>query len=120
MGGISFSKRRSAGGTGEDKPMRSDTPHGHHEGELIVPYETLFEVSMNALKATGVPSEEARMTVPVLLCADVRGIGTHGIEILLPYIERLKKGLINPRPKRRVQSLVPAVRSILGDRRSFI
>ena len=90
-----------------DKKKRSD--------ETLVAYEELFEIGMKALEIVGVPVEDAKITVDVLLCADLRGVGTHGIQRLLMYIPRLRKELINPDPKIVVKSLAPAMKIVHGD-----
>ena len=63
----------------------------------------------------GVSSEDARITVEVLLCADLRGVDTHGIQRLLIYIPRIRKGLINPRPEIQVEALTPVIKIVHGD-----
>jgi LDH2 family malate/lactate/ureidoglycolate dehydrogenase len=90
-----------------DKKKRSD--------ETLVAYEELFEIGMKALEIVGVPVEDAKITVDVLLCADLRGVGTHGIQRLMMYIPRLRKGLINANPKIIVKSLSPAIKIVCGD-----
>jgi len=83
--------------------------------ETLVAYEELFEIGMKALEIVGVPVEDAKITVDVLLCADLRGVGTHGIQRLMMYIPRLRKGLINANPKIVVKSLSPAIKIVCGD-----
>jgi len=83
--------------------------------EIFVPYEEFFEIGAKALEIVGVPSEDARITVEVLLCADLRGVSSHGIQRLLMYVPRLRKGLINPTPKIVVKSLAQAVKIVYGD-----
>ena len=83
--------------------------------ETLVAYEELFEIGMKALEIVGVPVEEAKITADVLLCADLRGVGTHGIQRLMMYIPRLRKGLINANPKIVVKSLSPAIKIVCGD-----
>ncbi|MHB8909931.1 MAG: Ldh family oxidoreductase [Syntrophales bacterium] len=87
----------------------------HDSGGITVPYEELREIGIRALHLVGVPEEDARTTVEVLLCADLRGVSTHGIQRLLMYIPRILKGLMNPRPAIKVQSLAPALRIVSGD-----
>jgi hypothetical protein len=40
---------------------------------MVVPHEELFEIGIKALEIVGVPEEDARITVDVLVCADLRG-----------------------------------------------
>ena len=83
--------------------------------EILVSYEELFEIGTKSLEIVGLSREDAETTVEVLLCADLRGVDTHGIQRLLMYIPRMRKGLMNPKPKIEVHSLAPAVKVVSGD-----
>ena len=54
---------------------------------------------ISALSKVGVPEEDAQMVADVLVTADLRGIGSHGISRLPIYIKRLKQGLVNATPR---------------------
>ena len=84
-------------------------------GVRNVPYEELLELGIHALQGVGVPAEDARTAVAILLCADLRGISSHGILRLLTYVPRIRKGLMNPRPRIEVQSPAAALRIVHGD-----
>src|SRR5262245_9350584 len=84
------------------------------QSEVIVSYEHLAEVGTQALESLGVPCEDARTTVEVLLYADLRGIESHGIQRLLMYAPRIRKGLINPRPDIWVEDLSPVISLVHG------
>ena len=84
-------------------------------GVRNVPYEELMELGIHALQGVGVPDEDARTTVEILLWADLRGVSSHGIQRLLMYIPRIRKGLMNPRPRIEVQSPAAALRIVHGD-----
>jgi ureidoglycolate dehydrogenase (NAD+) len=86
-----------------------------NSGKIMVPYERLHDIGIRALHRVGVPEEDARKTVEVLLCADLRGVSTHGIQRLLMYIPRIRRGLMNPRPAIAVHSPAPALRIVSGD-----
>ena len=66
--------------------------------KITATYETLFGMGMKALQRVGVPESDARTTMDVLLCADLRGVASHGIQRLLQYVPRLRDRLINPTP----------------------
>lgn len=83
--------------------------------KINVPYGELREIGILALEGVGVPHEEARTTLEILLCADLRGVSTHGVQRLLMYIPKIRKGLMNPRPKIEVRSLAPGLRLVSGD-----
>jgi ureidoglycolate dehydrogenase (NAD+) len=82
---------------------------------MLVRYEELFEVGVRALEIVGVPEEGAQVTVDVLLRADLRGVSSHGIQRLLMYVPRIRKGLINPDPKIVVESVAHALKIVHGD-----
>jgi LDH2 family malate/lactate/ureidoglycolate dehydrogenase len=54
--------------------------------DVLVSYEQLVEIGVKALELLGVPSGDARLTVEVLLYADIRGVDSHGIQRLLMYV----------------------------------
>jgi len=82
---------------------------------MLVSYDEFFKIGVKALEMVGVPTEDAKITVEVLLCADLRGVDTHGIQRLLMYIPRIRKGLMNPRPEIKVQALTPVIKIVHGD-----
>ncbi len=84
-------------------------------GKVAVSCDALLEIGVAALTRVGVPEGDARDTVEVLLGADLRGVGTHGIQRLLMYVPRIRRGLINPRPNIVVHVPSPALRMGHGD-----
>ena len=82
---------------------------------MLVHYEELFQIGLRSLELVGVPEGDAKITVDVLLRADMRGVGTHGIQRLMMYIPRLRKGLINPHPEILVKPLSPSMKMVYGD-----
>jgi LDH2 family malate/lactate/ureidoglycolate dehydrogenase len=83
--------------------------------EILVSYEELWKIGVQALEIVGVPLEEAKVSVEILLWADLRGVDTHGIQRLLMYVPRIQKGLMNPKPKIEVRTLAPAIKVVGGD-----
>jgi LDH2 family malate/lactate/ureidoglycolate dehydrogenase len=49
--------------------------------------------------AAGVPSGDAEILARSLVDADVHGVSTHGVSRLNIYLQRIKKGLIDPKAK---------------------
>ena len=82
---------------------------------IVVSHEEIFALGVAALELVGVPESDAVITTDVLLCADLRGIHSHGIRRLMIYIPRLQKMLINPHPKIEVKSVAPAMKIVTGD-----
>jgi len=62
-----------------------------------VPFDIMEQFMVDALKAVGVPEEDAKICADVLITADKRGIDSHGINRLKPiYIDRIKAGIQSP------------------------
>ena len=57
---------------------------------------TLQEFTINVLKKFGVPAEDAKITADILIAADQRGIGSHGLHRLIRYTNGLKAGVMKP------------------------
>src|SRR5690606_11116643 len=56
-----------------------------------------------ALKACGMPGEDADLAASRLIRADMRGIRTHGLALLPAYVESLQAGHTNPVTRIRVE-----------------
>jgi LDH2 family malate/lactate/ureidoglycolate dehydrogenase len=67
------------------------------------------------LQAHGVPREDAATIAGCLVSADLRGIDTHGLCRLPIYLERLRKGLINPKPNLVPKRVTPVAASLDGE-----
>ncbi|MCG8403059.1 MAG: Ldh family oxidoreductase [Firmicutes bacterium] len=61
------------------------------------PVEDLREIGVNVLMDCGVPEKHAATAVEVMLAASLWGIDSHGIAYLPVYVERIKKGVIDPK-----------------------
>jgi LDH2 family malate/lactate/ureidoglycolate dehydrogenase len=69
-----------------------------------------------ALHRVGVPVEDAELTAEILVDADLRGIETHGVINLHGYyVNKLRAGLINNRPKLKVVSGSPTTMLLDAD-----
>ena len=58
--------------------------------------DTLREFTINIFTKLGVPVEDAKITTDILLAADQRGIGSHGLQRLGRYTNGLKTGVMKP------------------------
>lgn len=63
----------------------------------------------------GVPQADARQTAAVLVRTNLRGIDTHGVMRVLPYVEKLRSGEVNPNASPRAE-LRDGVLHVDGDR----
>src|SRR3984885_15179956 len=62
----------------------------------------------------GLPEEDAATVARCLVRADLRGVDTHGLQTLPHYLERVRRGLINPRPDLKVERVTPMAGSLDG------
>src|SRR6266404_9608114 len=67
------------------------------------------------LQAHGVPTEDAATIAGCLVSADLRGVDTHGLCRLPIYLERVRAGLINPKPNLITKRVTPVAASLDGD-----
>lgn len=66
------------------------------EENVRVPVNQLMEFMLEALVSMGIPLEDARIIVDVLITSDLWGVRSHGVAHLKMYHERIKKGLQLP------------------------
>ncbi|MGA7488638.1 MAG: Ldh family oxidoreductase [Xanthobacteraceae bacterium] len=66
------------------------------------------------LVAHGVGADDAAIVAGCLVSADLRGVDTHGLCRLPGYLERLRRGLINPCPRLKPKRITPAAASLDG------
>jgi LDH2 family malate/lactate/ureidoglycolate dehydrogenase len=92
---------------------------------LSVPEEIAVRVPAADMRATvssiferlGMPGEDAARSADVLVWADLRGIDTHGVSNMTPfYVQWLRDGFANPRPRWRVLRESAGTATLDGDR----
>src|ERR1700680_1082188 len=66
------------------------------------------------LVAHGLPEDDAATVARCLVRADLRGGDTQGLQTLPHYPERVRLGLINPRPDLKVERVTPMVGALDG------
>lgn len=64
--------------------------------------ERLQQFCRDVFERVGTSGEHARLLADALVEADLRGVETHGSSRLGMYVERMKTGSLNPRPRIRV------------------
>jgi LDH2 family malate/lactate/ureidoglycolate dehydrogenase len=72
------------------------------DSSRVLPAAALRTLTEQLLAAAGCDADAARTTADVLLEADLRGYGTHGLLRLPTMIRRLRSGMINPAARPRV------------------
>src|SRR4051812_10406853 len=66
------------------------------------------------LIAHGVPGADAAIVARCLVHADLRGVDTHGLVRLPGYLDRVRRGLINPRPTLELETVTPVAAALDG------
>jgi LDH2 family malate/lactate/ureidoglycolate dehydrogenase len=56
----------------------------------------LTEFAHAILGRAGVPDENARLVADSLIAANLRGVDSHGVQMLLPYLDQLRAGTMDP------------------------
>jgi LDH2 family malate/lactate/ureidoglycolate dehydrogenase len=66
------------------------------------------------LAAHGVPGSDAAIVARCLVRADLRGVDTHGLLRLPGYLDRVRRGLVDPKPQLSPQRVTPVAASLDG------
>ena len=82
---------------------------------VYVSAEVAQDFARRLLLACDLPAEDAGIVADCLVQADLRGIDSHGIMRLPVYLERVRRGVINPRPKIGVKRVTPVAAGVDGD-----
>jgi LDH2 family malate/lactate/ureidoglycolate dehydrogenase len=62
----------------------------------------LASYCQNLFVAAGMPPGDAQLTAEQLVTADLRGVESHGVVRVPIYVERLRRGVVEPRPHCRI------------------
>src|SRR3989475_1298048 len=71
-------------------------------GSVWVPEASLRAFTVDMFRRLGVPVREAKVTADVLVAADLRGIGSHGVARLPRYVSGIKSGSIVTKDSSRI------------------
>ncbi|MBI1786625.1 MAG: Ldh family oxidoreductase [Acidobacteria bacterium] len=71
---------------------------------MLISAPGLTRFSESLLMAAGVPPPTARLVATSLVAANLRGVDSHGVQLLPFYIEQIENGDVNPRAAGRVVS----------------
>jgi LDH2 family malate/lactate/ureidoglycolate dehydrogenase len=77
--------------------------------------ENVHEFCCAILDRLNVPRQNAKEVADCLLLADLRGVDSHGMIRLPVYAERIRKGVVNPRPVPRIIRTIGATALLDGD-----
>lgn len=93
------------------KAAKADTA----QGPLYAAVEAAEAFGRRLLVAHGLSEQDAAIVAGCLVRADLRGVDTHGLQFLPQYLNRVRRGLVNPRPNLVVERVTPMVGSLDGD-----
>lgn len=77
--------------------------------------ETIREFSNAVFQAAGLTVQDAKTVTDVLIHADLRGHGSHGLTRIPIYAERIKAGVVKARPDIKLDRPSPGVLVVDGD-----
>lgn len=78
-------------------------------------FEELVVLVAGLFRAVDVPGEDARVTACRLVEADFRGRTGHGLIRVVPYLDRIRAGGLNPRPDMQVRRETPVSAQLDAD-----
>lgn len=84
------------------------------DGVRVMP-EDLRRFAREVLLRAGLPGEDAALVTETLVRNDLRGVLSHGTQLLLRYTRQLREGELNPQPRVRVVQESPATAVVDGD-----
>jgi L-2-hydroxycarboxylate dehydrogenase (NAD+) len=77
--------------------------------------EALGHFAGDVLAKHGLPHDDAACVAQGLVEANLRGVDSHGVSRIPMYCERLRRGVVNPRPKISIRSITPVCALVDGD-----
>ncbi len=66
------------------------------ERDILISAEALRDFASRLVEATGAPAQKARLVAECLVYANLRGVDSHGVQLLTFYLERLGRGEVDP------------------------
>ena len=84
------------------------------QGPFYVDAEAAETFGRRLLVVHHLPGEDAATVARCLVRADLRGVDTHGLQTLPHYLDRVRRGLINPRPNLTVERVTPMIGALDG------
>jgi len=93
-------------------PLRSH--QGADSGTRYVSAAAAEAFARRLLAAHGIAGPDAATVAACLVRADLRGVDTHGVVRLPGYLDRLRRGLINPNPTLCPEEVTPVAAALDG------
>lgn len=90
-------------------------PASEHRSEYsYVRAEDARAFAAALFETAGVPPQDAAIAAACLARADLRGVDTHGVQLIPLYLKRLRTGLVNPRPDLVIDKKTPVAGALDG------
>jgi len=91
-------------------------PSPEASGKVVnVAADKLEDFIYRLFLAAELADDHAREAAHILVEADLRGVWSHGVARVPMYLERMRKGVMKPRPAITVQRVAPAAALVDGD-----
>jgi LDH2 family malate/lactate/ureidoglycolate dehydrogenase len=71
--------------------------------------DSLATLAARIAQAAGMDPDDSAILADALVDADVNGVSTHGVSRLNIYVQRMRRGLIDPRGELRMERVLPGV-----------
>jgi len=84
------------------------------QGPFYSAVEAAEAFGRRLLVAHGLSEQDAAIMAGCLVRADLRGVDTHGLQFLPQYLDRVRRGLVNPKPNLVVERITPMIGSLDG------
>ena len=82
---------------------------------ILMPQKQLYELVVAIFEKADTSAEDAQLMAKLLVLTDLRGVHSHGTRKIPDYIDMIKQGRVNPRPKVTVMSETLTTRVYDGD-----
>ena len=92
----------------------AQTKRRHEQGPFYAAVEAAEAFGRRLLVAHGLSEQDATIIAGCLVRADLRGVDTHGLQFLPQYLDRVRRGLVNPKPNLVVERVTPMIGSLDG------
>lgn len=90
--------------------------NGERKAPVVVGSEELKRFIKDVFTAAGMSAAHAATVADVLVWADLRGVGSHGVTRVPRYVEWIEAGVLNPKPDMKVNTETAASVLIDADR----
>ncbi|HKA80163.1 MAG TPA: Ldh family oxidoreductase [Xanthobacteraceae bacterium] len=97
------------------KPAKRGKAKSDHVADRVYAEAGAADAFVRRLLIThGVPANDAAVVAACLVSADLRGVDTHGLSRLPGYLDRVRRGLINPWPALEPKRVTPVAATLDG------